>query len=174
MGDWSLSTKMYLRTGLPDSFIDTLLPNIFEGTVNAGSTFGGLPPTAVTALPHYCGVAAVNGATPCVSQSMFLPAGTEPTFGNVGRNTLYGPGFFNFDTSLYKNIPITERVRMTIGASAFNLINHPHFGGPYLNVASGALGGIYGDEEEPTSAYGAFQGAAVTGRVMVLMAKLRF
>ncbi|MGC2209734.1 MAG: hypothetical protein WA532_06435, partial [Candidatus Korobacteraceae bacterium] len=102
LGNWSLSSKVFIRTGTPESYFDTLLPNVFEGTMNVGSIFGGLLPTAVTNLPTSCGTAAVNGATPCASQSMFLPAGTEGTFGNVGRNTLYGPGYFNFDTSLYK------------------------------------------------------------------------
>jgi hypothetical protein len=105
---------------------------------------------------------------------MFLPAGTEPGFGNIGRNTLFGTGYFNIDTSLYKNIAITERFRFTIGASAYNLLNHAHFADPLSNVASGAVGGIYGTVEEPTSAYGAFQGSVVTGRVMVLTAKFRF
>ena len=174
LGNWSLSSKLFVRTGMPESYFDTLLPNLFEGTLNVGSIFGGLPPTAVTALPTHCGDAAVNGAVPCASQSMFLPAGTETTFGNVGRNTLYGPGYFNIDSSLFKNVSITERFRLTIGASAFNLLNHAHFAPPFLDVASGAIGGIYGTVEEPSSAYGAFQGAAVTGRVMVLTAKLRF
>jgi hypothetical protein len=111
---------------------------------------------------------------PCLSQSMFTAAGTETGFGNLGRNTLFGPGYFNIDTTLYKNISITERVRFTIGASAYNLLNHPHFGSPQANVASGAIGGIYNTVEGPTSAYGAFQGSVVTGRVMVLTAKFRF
>jgi len=174
LGDWTLSSKFYVRTGMPESLTDTLLTNVFEGTLNVGSTFGGLLPTSVSNVPEHCGNAAVNGATPCLSQSMFLPAGTEPGFSNLGRNTLFGPGYFNIDTSLYKNIAITERIRFTIGASAYNLLNHAHFADPYPNVASGAVGGIYGTVEEPTSAYGAFQGSVVTGRVMVLTAKFRF
>lgn len=174
LGNWSLSSKFFIRTGMPESLTDTLLPNIFQGTVNVGSTYGGMIPTAVSAVPHYCGTASVNLATPCLSQSMFLPAGTEPGFGNIGRNTLFGPGYFNIDTSLYKNIPITERLKFTIGASAYNLLNHAHFAPPYPDVRSGAVGDIYLTVEEPTSAYGAFQGSVVTGRVMVLTGQFRF
>ncbi len=173
LGNWSLSSKFFIRTGMPESLTDTLLPNIFQGTVNVGSTYGGMIPTAVSAVPHYCGTASVNLATPCLSQSMFLPAGTEPGFGNIGRNTLFGPGYFNIDTSLYKNIPITERLKFTIGASAYNLLNHAHFAPPYPDVRSGAVGDIYLTVEEPTSAYGAFQGSVVTGRVMVLTGQFR-
>ncbi|MGD0363442.1 MAG: carboxypeptidase regulatory-like domain-containing protein [Bryobacteraceae bacterium] len=176
LGEWSVSSKLYVRTGSPESIVDTLLPNLFEGTLNVGSSYGGaLLATAATAIPHSCGNAAVNGATPCLSQSMFSGyGGNETGFGNIGRNTLFGPGYFNIDSSLYKNISITERLRLTVGASAYNLLNHAHFANAYTNVASGAVGGIYGTVEEPTSAYGAFQGSVVTGRVMVLTAKVRF
>ena len=176
LGEWSLSSKLFVRTGMPESIVDTLLPNLFEGTLNVGTSYGGaLLATAVTNIPSHCGNAAVNGATPCLSQSMFYGVGgSEGGFGNIGRNTLFGPGYFNMDTTLYKNIAVTERVKFTVGVSAFNLLNHAHFANAYTNVASGAVGGIYGTVEEPTSAYGAFQGSVVTGRVMVLTAKLRF
>jgi hypothetical protein len=29
--------------------------------------------------------------------------------GNLGRNSIDGPGFFNLDASLFKKFPITER-----------------------------------------------------------------
>jgi outer membrane receptor protein involved in Fe transport len=169
LGEWSLSSKIYIRSGVPESITDSLLGNLFEGTLNASLTANAISP-----IPHSCGSAAVNGALPCLSQSMFTPAGAQAGFGDLGRNTLFGPGYFNLDTTLYKNISITERVRFTIGASAYNILNHPHFGSPQANVASGAVGGIYNTVEGPTSAYGAFQGSVVTGRVMVLTAKFRF
>ncbi|HLY18746.1 MAG TPA: hypothetical protein VKR61_16055, partial [Bryobacteraceae bacterium] len=169
LGNWSLSSKLFLRTGVPETLYDSLLPNIGQGTIG-----GQMTPTAVSSIPHYCGVAAVNGATPCLSQSDFVTAGTETGFGNIGRNTLFGPGYFNIDTTLYKNIPIRERMRFVIGASAYNLLNHPHFADPSANIASGAIGGIYSTVSAPTSAYGAFQGSLVSGRELVLSAKFRF
>jgi outer membrane receptor protein involved in Fe transport len=168
LGNWSLSSKLYVRTGVPETIYDSILPNIGGGTISATMT-----PTAVASVPHSCGDAAVNGATPCLSQSMFLPAGTETGFG-IGRNTIFGPGYFNIDTTLYKNVYITERIRFVIGASAYNLLNHPHFADPASNIASGDVGGIYGTVSAPTSAYGAFQGSLVSGRELVLTAKFKF
>jgi hypothetical protein len=170
LGNWSLSSKLYLRTGVPESITDNNLP----GDIGGGTILDPILATAVTGLPHSCGTAAVNGATPCMSQADFLPSGTEPGFGNIGRNSLFGPGYFNIDTTLYKNIAITERVRFTIGASAYNLLNHPHFADPVADSASGAVGSIYGTVSPPTSAYGAFQGSLVSGREVVLTAKFRF
>jgi len=169
LANWSLSSKLYVRTGSPETLIDSTLPAIGENTIS-----GLMTPTAIAAIPEHCGNGAVNGATPCLSASMFQPFGTETAFGNIGKNTLYGPGYFNIDTTLYKNVYITERIRFVIGASAYNLLNHPHFADPNSNIASGAFGGIYGTVSAPTSAYGAFQGSLVSGREVVLTAKFKF
>jgi len=169
LSNWSLSGKLYVRTGVPETLYDSLLPNIGQGTIG-----GDMTPTAIAPIQHYCGNGAVNGATPCLSSSSFVATGQETGFGNIGRNTLFGPGYFNIDTTLYKNIPITERIRFVIGASAYNLLNHPHFADPSADIASGALGGIYSTVSAPTSAYGAFQGSLVSGRELVLTAKFKF
>lgn len=48
--------------------------------------------------------------------------------GNMERNFLSGPMFFNWDFSLIKNIPINERVRIQVRGEAFNVINNSQFG----------------------------------------------
>ncbi len=66
------------------------------------------------------------------------------TFGNLGRNTLIGPGSINFDLSVYKNIPISERRgRLQLRLEMFNAINRPNFGTPGASLsAPGTLGRI--------------------------------
>ena len=49
------------------------------------------------------------------------------TFGNAGRNSVWGPGAGNWDFALYKNGPITERFRYQFRAEFFNILNHPSF-----------------------------------------------
>jgi hypothetical protein len=63
---------------------------------------------------------------------------------------------------------------LQVGASAYNLFNHPNFAAPGHNVATPGLGLIEGTVTPPTSAYGAFQGSAVSGRIMVLTGKFVF
>jgi len=42
-------------------------------------------------------------------------------------NVLRGPGTNNFDMALQKNIPVTERIRFSLRAEAYNVFNHPSF-----------------------------------------------
>ena len=60
--------------------------------------------------------------------------------GNVGRNTLIGPGMKNFDFSLVKNTSITERIHLEFRAELFNIFNHANFSTPpaSLFTAKGA------------------------------------
>jgi hypothetical protein len=42
----------------------------------------------------------------------------------IGRNSLIGPGFNDFDARLSRNIPIHEKIYLQFSADAFNLLNH--------------------------------------------------
>jgi hypothetical protein len=51
----------------------------------------------------------------------------SPTTGRppqIGRNTLIGPGFNDFDARLSRNFPIHEKIYLQFSADAFNLLNH--------------------------------------------------
>jgi hypothetical protein len=50
--------------------------------------------------------------------------------GNLGRNTLIGPGLVNLDFSLAKSFAIDEARRLEFRAEAFNMPNHPNFAVP--------------------------------------------
>jgi hypothetical protein len=69
-------------------------------------------------------------ATPCVPGTFFNTcAFTDPaqgSFGDVGRNTLRGPGYQIWDFSLFKNFAITERTKLEFRAEFFNVFNHPN------------------------------------------------
>jgi hypothetical protein len=55
--------------------------------------------------------------------------GTIPlfSFGDVGRNTVRGPGINNVDLSVFKNIKFSERVNMQFRTEFFNAFNHTQF-----------------------------------------------
>jgi len=74
---------------------------------------------------------------PCVAGTVFntcafTSATTVGSFGNAGRNIIQGPGFQNWDLSLFKTFPIREERRIEFRAEFFNAWNHanPEFTNP--------------------------------------------
>jgi len=63
------------------------------------------------------------------------------TFGNVRRNSLYGPGASTFDTSVSRLFHI-EKVGLLFRLDAFNVLNHPTWNNPTLSIASANFGKI--------------------------------
>lgn len=61
------------------------------------------------------------------------------TFGDLGRNSIYGPGFRNWDFSVTKNTRLTERLRLQLRAEVFNLLNHPNFALPSNAITPGFI-----------------------------------
>ena len=53
---------------------------------------------------------------------------------------LRGPGIANYDFSLIKETPITERVNFEFRAEAFNLFNRPQFSNPNTTISPGNVG----------------------------------
>jgi hypothetical protein len=64
------------------------------------------------------------------------------TFGNAGRDILFGPGLRNIDFGAIKTFTMKERYKVQFRAEAFNLFNHPNFGNPNANVSAGTFGTI--------------------------------
>jgi len=176
LANWTLSGKFFWRSGTPFSIIDSALAGAVAGTnINSADGAGATAMLATTlgALPYNCGASAVN--TPCLTPSQFVASGSETSFGNVGRNSIYGPHYADVDISLYKNFNITERMRFQLGASAYNSMNHPNFQNPGADVSDPSTFGLISSTAiPPTSAYGSFQGSAVSGRVLVITGRFQF
>jgi len=62
-------------------------------------------------------------------------------FGDAGRNILRGPAFAQCDLALQKGFQLTEGTKITIGAEAYNLFNHPNFAVPSNTQSPLTLGG---------------------------------
>jgi hypothetical protein len=50
--------------------------------------------------------------------------------GNMGRNNLIGPHFWDIDFSVLKDTSLTERVKLQFRAEFFNILNHSNWGLP--------------------------------------------
>jgi Carboxypeptidase regulatory-like domain/TonB dependent receptor len=70
---------------------------------------------------------------------------TYGTLGDVGRNSVVGPGLFDWDMSVIKQTKVTERLNAEFRAEFFNLLNHTNFAQPSNLgvVVSGGPPGVY-------------------------------
>jgi hypothetical protein len=50
--------------------------------------------------------------------------------GTMGRNSLIGPAFHQWDFSVYKDTALSERLKVQLRADFFNILNHPNFASP--------------------------------------------
>ena len=72
------------------------------------------------------GVASLGFGQPTFPGQVFFNVGPGQT-GTMERNFISGPTYLNWDASIIKNIPITERVRFQIRGEAFNVLNRTNF-----------------------------------------------
>ena len=68
---------------------------------------------------------------------------TLGTYGNLGRDTLIGPGFVGTDMTLVKSTQITERLKADFRFEVFNLLNRANFANP-SNLIFNANGSFLG------------------------------
>jgi hypothetical protein len=63
-------------------------------------------------------------------------------FGNAANGSLYGPGMWDVDMSIYKDFRVTERDKFEFRAEAFNMFNHTNFNGVQTNFGAGNFGQV--------------------------------
>ncbi len=119
LGGWQISGVTFFRSGTLLSVTDS----VDVAGVGVGS--GNQPWDLV-------GSTAVSD--PGLGKAWFNPAAfARPalgTFGNAGLNIIRGPKFYNWDVALFKNFPVTERLRSELRFEVFNFPNHPLLGNP--------------------------------------------
>jgi Carboxypeptidase regulatory-like domain len=126
IGGWQVASIVTWQSGLPintDSSVDTAGTSGY-GEVRLDST-GISPnlPKGKRTLAHWFNPAAFA-----------LPA--PGTFGNMSRNNLEGPSFFDWDASAIKTFPIHESQALEFRFEMFNAPNHPNWASPNPNWSS--------------------------------------
>ena len=98
-------------------------------------------------------------------------APTPGTFGDLGRNTIYGPDLTELNASLGKIFSFREGVQLQIRIDANNALNHPSFGPPDTNFDDPV--DLTSDPGRPSGA-GTISSTTVNGRNIQLGARLSF
>jgi hypothetical protein len=167
LGGWMLSGNWFFRTGLPFTVVDSGTYNSLLGFNYEGAIFT----SPVSSAPRSCGNAVDS---PCLNASQFVSSAQASGFGTIGRNTVYGPHFFNVDLSLMKTVALGEHARLQFGAQAYNVFNHPNFDQPVGDIANPLFGSTVGTVGPPTSLLGAFVGAGSSPRFVEIKGMVRF
>jgi hypothetical protein len=127
LGGWELGSIFTAHSGVPFTVKETQ-DQAFTGNSRVNSSAGGLRPN-FNPGPG-CTTNPTNPGQPnnYINLNCFsLPA--PGVLGNLGRNTLRGPGFDDVDLSLFRNISFSQdRFKLQFRVESFNLLNHTNFG----------------------------------------------
>jgi len=169
---WSVTTIANLLSGFPFS------PQLGYNPTGSGDSRNPVRPNLNTTFtgPLYAGGSTSQRATQYFNPAAFS-APAAGYIGNVGRDSLTGPGYADWDFSLQKSTEITERVRAQFRAEFFNLLNHTNLQLPNEVVYS--AGPTQGTTANQTTAAtfgspGVISATANTSRQIQLALKLQF
>jgi carboxypeptidase family protein len=132
--DWRVSAIYQAQSGFPFTI------SVFGDTANAGTLLGENPIRA-----NYTGQQVFDANSRTADRWFNTAAFATPaafTFGNVGRNTVYGPSRQTLDIALQREFAMTESVKLQVRAEAFNALNHTNLGTPNRFVNTPQFGTI--------------------------------
>jgi hypothetical protein len=159
-GGWEIAPIITIRSGTPFTLFDfsngdSYAPRALETGQQSLVAGGGAGNVMDANLFEYMSVPVnVGGYVNALTGSSELPDCTTPGQGAAGtcpwpanmshRNRFYGPSNWSFNTGLYKNFPITERVKVQVRGEFYNLFNHPnnYIDSSSLDVSGCSGGGI--------------------------------
>jgi Carboxypeptidase regulatory-like domain len=125
LGGWQAGSIFTAGSGLPFS---VMLNNDRAGTKNS------LTSEQLGQRPNYIeGCQTTNSGQVQYANTSCFSFPAQYTLGNLGRNSLTGPGLQNLDFSLFKNQSVTrisETFRVQFRAEFFNILNHTNFALP--------------------------------------------
>jgi hypothetical protein len=130
-GGWQLNSLFTAHTGLPITFRAGNDANgdgdTFDRIDLIGDPFANVPVAPNATTRRWVNPAAFKVAAP-------------GTTGTLGRNAIYGPGFFSMDPSLFKEFPIRERLKAQFRIEVFNALNWANYANPTVQFNSGSFG----------------------------------
>jgi len=132
--NWHFSTIYQVQSGMPFTI------SVFGDTANSGTVLGENPIRAnATGQPIF-------GPGTHTAAEWFNPlAFAAPpafAFGDVGRNSVYGPPLQSLDFALARFFSLTERAKLQFRAEAFNALNKANLGTPNRFVNTPQFGTI--------------------------------
>ena len=121
---WSVNTVVTVQSGFP------FTPQLSYNPSNNGDTRNPVRPFV---NPAFTGPVILGKPSQWFNPDAFLaPPANSGFYGNLGRNTLIGPGLGTWDFSAFKTTTLWERLSLQFRAEIFNLLNRANFNTPNL------------------------------------------
>lgn len=137
-GGWHMSALVNIQSGMP--FTVAMASN----TGSAGVDQGTQRPSWAHAEKASCNLKNAykplsGNSNSCIDTTAYIPATnyTVPSavgYGDIHRNSLYGPGFQYENLALFKDFELYKRMKFQFRAEAFNAFNHPSGANPTANT----------------------------------------
>jgi hypothetical protein len=119
---WTINSIVTLQGGFP------FTPQLSYNPTNSGDTRNPVRPFV---NPSFTGPVILGNPNQWFNPAAFLaPPNNGGFYGNLGRDTLIGPGLATWDLSALKDIPVRERLRLQFRAELFNVLNKANFNTP--------------------------------------------
>ncbi|HEX4277079.1 MAG TPA: TonB-dependent receptor [Bryobacteraceae bacterium] len=135
---WQVNSNLALRTGKPV---------VIKASSDTSGTLEGTQRANIVGDPL---AGETHDFTTGQSLRWFNPAAfvnpDNGTFGTMQKDSVFGPGFASVDLSMFRSIPITERVRAQFRVEMFNVFNRVNLAQPSAKVGSslGLIGSTSG------------------------------
>ena len=137
LGNWQVNGIVTAMTGTPFTVFDG---NDFsvQGSAPEISGFFSNRPNVVAGQDPNAGPKTTSAwLNPNAFQRITQdPNSPVQQFGSAGRNIAQGPGYADWDFSLFKNIRVAESKELQFRAEFFNLLNHTNFRHPDSDMNS--------------------------------------
>ena len=136
LGGWNTSQIFTAASGSPFNETDGSDVSLSGVGADRPNVVGNPLQAGPVAANPTCNAPTVIGTerayfNPCAF--MLQPTGT---FGNEGRNVLFGPGHYNLDTAIWRSFRIREKYRLDFRGEAFNILNHAWWSNPSASLSS--------------------------------------
>ncbi len=119
---WSVDSIVTLQGGFP------FTPQLSYNPSNNGDTRNPVRPYI---NPAFSGPVILGNPSQWFNPAAFLqPPNGSGFYGNLGRDTLIGPGLATWDLSFLKDSRMSERSTMQFRAELFNVLNRANFSAP--------------------------------------------
>ncbi|MGO9261903.1 MAG: carboxypeptidase regulatory-like domain-containing protein [Bryobacteraceae bacterium] len=119
---WTVNSVVTMQGGFP------FTPQLSYNPSNNGDSRNPVRPFV---NPTFSGPVTLGNPNQWFNPAAFLaPPNSSGFYGNLGRDTLIGPGLATWDVSFLKDTPIRERLNLQFRAELFNVLNRANFNTP--------------------------------------------